>query len=133
MPYRLFRFALRRKYSEPRMFREPEVLKRSYEVVIIGGGGHGLAAAYYLARDHGISDVAVLERSYIGSGGTGRNTAIVRSNYLTPEGRFSTKRASSSSRISPQNSISISFTLNVGTLRWPIPIRRCARCVGERR
>ena len=68
------------------MFREPEVLKRSYEVVIIGGGGHGLAAAYYLARDHGISDVAVLERSYIGSGGTGRNTAIVRSNYLTPEG-----------------------------------------------
>jgi sarcosine oxidase subunit beta len=54
--------------------------------VIIGGGGHGLAAAYYLARDHGISDVAVLEQSYLGSGGTGRNTAIVRSNYLTPEG-----------------------------------------------
>ena len=86
MPYRLLRFALRRRYSEPRMFRERDALKRRYEVVIIGGGGHGLAAAYYLARDHGISDVAVLERSYIGSGGTGRNTAIVRSNYLTPEG-----------------------------------------------
>jgi sarcosine oxidase subunit beta len=68
------------------MFRVPERLKNRYEVVIIGGGGHGLAAAYYLARDHGITDVAVLEQSYLGSGGTGRNTAIVRSNYLTPEG-----------------------------------------------
>jgi sarcosine oxidase subunit beta len=55
-------------------------------VVIIGGGGHGLAAAYYLARDHGITNVAVIEKAYIGSGGTGRNTAIVRSNYLTSEG-----------------------------------------------
>jgi sarcosine oxidase, subunit beta len=86
MPYRLLKFALNGKYAEPRMFRTPEKLKSHYDVVIIGGGGHGLAAAYYLARDHGITDVAVLERSYIGSGGTGRNTAIVRSNYLTPEG-----------------------------------------------
>jgi sarcosine oxidase, subunit beta len=54
--------------------------------VIIGGGGHGLAAAYYLAKDHGITNVAVLEKGYIGGGNTGRNTAIVRSNYLTPEG-----------------------------------------------
>ena len=68
------------------MFRVPEGLKSTYDVVIIGGGGHGLAAAYYLAKDHGITDVAVLEQSYLGSGGTGRNTAIVRSNYLTPEG-----------------------------------------------
>ena len=64
----------------------PERLKKSYDVVIIGGGGHGLAAAYYLARDHGITNVAVLEKGYIGGGNTGRNTAIVRSNYLTPEG-----------------------------------------------
>ena len=86
MPYRLLRFALSRRHPEPRMFRAPETLKSSYDVVIIGAGGHGLAAAYYLARDFGITNVAVLEKSYIGSGGTGRNTAIIRSNYLTPEG-----------------------------------------------
>jgi len=61
-------------------------LKGHYDVVIVGGGVHGLATAHYLARNHGITDVAVLEKSYIGSGGSGRNTAIVRSNYLTPEG-----------------------------------------------
>ena len=86
MPYRLIRFALRKDYPEPRMFRTPDRLKPHYDVVIIRGGGHGLACAYYLARDYGITDVAVLEKSYIGSGGTGRNTAIIRSNYLTPEG-----------------------------------------------
>jgi sarcosine oxidase, subunit beta len=53
--------------------------------VIIGGGGHGLATAYYLAKDWGITDVCVLERSYIGAGNTGRNTAVIRSNYSTPE------------------------------------------------
>jgi sarcosine oxidase subunit beta len=61
-------------------------IKPSYDVVIIGGGVHGLAAAYYLAANHGITDVAVLDKGYIGSGGSGRNTAILRSNYLTPEG-----------------------------------------------
>ena len=56
--------------------------RERYEVVIIGGGGHGLATAYYLAKEHGISDVAVLEKGPIGLGNTGRNTTIIRSNYL---------------------------------------------------
>jgi sarcosine oxidase, subunit beta len=86
MPYRLLKFALSRKHPEPAFFRQPEQLRPSYDAVIIGGGGHGLAAAYYLARDHGITNVAVLERGYLGGGNTGRNTTIIRSNYLTPEG-----------------------------------------------
>ncbi len=61
-------------------------LRQRYDVVIIGGGVHGLATAYYLARNHGITDVAVLDKGYLGGGGSGRNTAILRSNYLTPEG-----------------------------------------------
>jgi sarcosine oxidase, subunit beta len=69
-----------------RMWRPPSDLKRRYKVVIIGGGSHGLATAYYLAKNHGIHDVAVLEQSYIGSGASGRNTTIIRSNYRTPEG-----------------------------------------------
>lgn len=68
------------------MFRLPEGLKESYDCVVIGGGGHGLATAYYLARDHGMRKIAVLEKSYLGGGNTGRNTTIVRSNYLTSEG-----------------------------------------------
>ncbi len=69
----------------PRVWREVP-LKDSYDVVIIGGGVHGLATAYYLAVNHGITNVAVVDKAYLGSGGSGRNTAIVRSNYLTPEG-----------------------------------------------
>jgi sarcosine oxidase subunit beta len=61
-------------------------LKPSYDVVIIGGGGHGVATAYYLARDWGITNVAILEKGYLGGGNTGRNTTIIRSNYLTAEG-----------------------------------------------
>jgi sarcosine oxidase subunit beta len=57
----------------------------SYDLVIVGGGGHGLATAYYLAKNHGITNVAVVERGWIGGGNTGRNTTIVRSNYLFPE------------------------------------------------
>jgi heterotetrameric sarcosine oxidase beta subunit len=58
--------------------------KPAYDTLIVGGGGHGLATAYYLGKEHGITDVAVLEKSYIGSGNVGRNTTIIRSNYLLP-------------------------------------------------
>jgi sarcosine oxidase, subunit beta len=61
----------------PRAWREHD-LRRSYDVVIIGGGVHGLATAYYLAANHGIRNVAVLDRGYLGGGGSGRNTAILR-------------------------------------------------------
>src|SRR5258707_14291455 len=86
MPVRLLKFAMSRKHPEPRMFTRHDELKSSYDVVIIGGGGHGLAAAYYLARDHGIRNIAGLEKGYLGGGNTARNTKIIRSNYLTPEG-----------------------------------------------
>ena len=58
--------------------------REAYDVVIVGGGGHGLATAYYLAKEHGITNVAVLEKGWIGSGNAGRNTTIIRSNYLLP-------------------------------------------------
>lgn len=65
-------------------WRSPDPQAR-YDVIVIGGGGHGLATAYYLAKTHGISRVAVLEKGWIGGGNTGRNTTIVRSNYFYPE------------------------------------------------
>ncbi len=66
-----------------RAWRDPEP-KQAYDVIIVGGGGHGLATAYYLAKEHGITNVAVVEKGWIGSGNTGRNTTIVRSNYMMP-------------------------------------------------
>src|SRR5687768_4395796 len=66
------------------MWRDPAPKPR-YEIVIVGAGGHGLATAYYLAKHHGITDVAVLEKGWLGGGNTARNTTIIRSNYLWDE------------------------------------------------
>lgn len=79
--FSLFKEALRGNKGWSRAWQDAEP-KPAYDVVIIGGGGHGLATAYYLAKEHGITNVAVIEKGYIGGGNTGRNTTIVRSNYM---------------------------------------------------
>ncbi len=68
----------------PEQWRSPEP-KAAYDAVIIGGGGHGLATAYYMAAEHGMRNIAVVEKGWIGGGNTGRNTTIIRSNYLWEE------------------------------------------------
>jgi len=82
--FSLIRNALSYHQNWPLAWRSPEP-KADYDVIIVGGGGHGLATAYYLAKEHGIKNVAVLEKGWIGGGNTGRNTTIIRSNYLWDE------------------------------------------------
>ena len=81
--FQLVRHALTGHKHWPRAWRDPEPKER-YGIIIVGAGGHGLATAYYLAKEHGITNIAVLEKGYLGGGNTGRNTTIVRSNYMMP-------------------------------------------------
>ena len=73
--------ALKGHKNWPKMWRSPEP-REFYDVIIIGGGGHGLGTAYYLAKEHGLKNIAVIEKGWLGGGNTGRNTTIIRSNYL---------------------------------------------------
>jgi sarcosine oxidase subunit beta len=87
MKYSIFavaREALRGGKGWTPAWRDPEP-KDHYDAIIVGGGGHGLATAYYLAKEHGLTNIAVVEKGYIGSGNVGRNTTIIRSNYLLPD------------------------------------------------
>jgi len=86
MPFGLLKYGLSSEYPAEHHFTPATELKKRYDVVIIGAGGHGTGIAYHLAKYHGITNVAVLEKNYLGSGNTARNTAVIRSNYLTEEG-----------------------------------------------
>ena len=79
--WNVFKNGLNGQVGWDRQWRDPEP-KKEYDVVIIGGGGHGLATAYYLAKEHKITNVAILEKGWIGGGNVGRNTTILRSNYM---------------------------------------------------
>ncbi|ANT53299.1 FAD-dependent oxidoreductase [Mesorhizobium amorphae] len=85
MPFSLLKYGLLARHASFRDIPLTPELKRSYDVVIIGGGGHGLAAAYYLSNVHGIRNIAVLEKGYLAGGNTARNTTTIRSNYMTEE------------------------------------------------
>lgn len=85
MPFALLKYGLSRSYPVRGDIPPTPCLKKSYDVVIVGGGGHGLASAHYLSKYHGIRNVAVLEKGYLAGGNTGRNTTAVRSNYITRE------------------------------------------------
>ena len=82
--FALAREAMRAHKGWDAQWASPEP-REAYDVIIVGAGGHGLATAYYLAKEHGITNVAVLEKGWLGGGNTGRNTTIIRSNYLYDE------------------------------------------------
>ncbi len=130
----LLRRGLSRRDWPPAWRSHP--VKSSYDVVIVGGGVHGLAAAYYLAANHGITDVAVLDKGYIGAGGSGRNTAILRSNYLTPEGvRFYDRSVRLYQRLATELDYNVMFSqrghltlahndASLRTMRWRAEVNK---------
>jgi sarcosine oxidase subunit beta len=130
----LFGRGLRHKQWPPAWAHH--AVQSSYDVVIVGGGVHGLAAAYYLAANHGITNVAVLDKGYIGSGGSGRNTAILRSNYLTPEGvRFYDRSVKLYQRLATELDYNVMFSqrghltlahsdASLRTMRWRAEVNK---------
>jgi len=126
----------------PRAWREHD-LRPSYDVVIIGGGVHGLATAYYLAANHGIRNVAVLDKGYLGGGGSGRNTAILRSNYLTPEGvRFYDRSLELYRHLAAELNFNVMFSRrghltlahndsSLRTMRWRAEVNKLSRVDSE--
>jgi sarcosine oxidase subunit beta len=119
----------------PRAWRSHE-LASTYDVVIIGAGIHGLATAYYLAANHGVRRIAVVDRGYVGGGNSGRNTAIVRSNYLTPEGvRFYDRSVKLYERLSADLNFNVMFSqrghltlahsdASLRTMRWRTEVNK---------
>src|SRR4028119_1455813 len=139
MPARYSAFDLFRRgllHSDwPRSWRAHD-LASSYDAVITGAGVHGLATAYYLAANHGIRNVAVLDKGYLGGGGSGRNTAIVRSNYLTPEGvRFYDRSVKLYERLAVELNFNVMFSQrghltlahndgSLRTMRWRAEVNK---------
>lgn len=119
----------------PRAWRHHD-LKGAYDVVIVGAGIHGLATAYYLAAKHGINRVAVVDKGYVGGGNSGRNTAIVRSNYLTPEGvRFYDRSVKLYENLSAELNFNVMFSQrghltlahndsSLRTMRWRAEVNK---------
>ena len=108
-------------------WRSPDP-KPEYDVIIVGGGGHGLATAYYLAKVHGITNVAVLEKGWLGGGNVGRNTTIIRSNYLLP-GNNPFYEKSLQSLGGPGAGLQLQCHGLAARRDQPVPFRRPARCL----
>ena len=111
MPLTLLKFGLKRSHVPPREIPPTPDLKRHYDVAIVGGGGHGLAAAHYLSKYHGIRNVVVLEKGYLAGGNTARNTTVIRSNYITnPSIRFYKEAVSLYENMSHELNFNIMFS-----------------------
>ena len=113
----------------PQLRWQPE-FKKNYDVIIIGAGGHGLATAYYLASRHGVSNIAVLDKAWLGGGNTARNTTIIRANYRLPEGvAFYKKSVELFRGLSEELDINIMYSER-GISPSPTPTPRCAPRAG---
>ena len=111
MPFTLLKYGLKREFAPEREIPATPDLKSHYDVAIVGGGGHGLAAAHYLSKYHGIRNVAVLEKGYLAGGNTARNTTVIRSNYITNQSiRFYKEAVSLYENMSHELNFNIMFS-----------------------